>query len=405
MKFGVIMHKTTQNIGDDIQTFAAKCHLPQVDYFIDRECLDIFETEDKKPAAVVMSAWYMWKKWNWPPSEYVVPLLTGIHFSDHQASEQTGSPVQTEFLSGLGAEYMNKNGPVGCRDMYTYNKFKDIGLDAFFSGCITLTLPKMEIKKPEKEYICAADLPKDILEKLKKEVAGSGLEIIETTHYKDYRKSNATWEEREAAVKELLTLYQNAKCVVTRRLHCALPCLAMEVPVFVTNRHKRPVSGRFDPYYDWISNCSYKEFLEGKFDYDFVNPPANSAEYLEVRNAMIKSIEDFVAKYKDENGDAEQYKKTSYTKEELYEWRCRTMRDCMNRWLDITVEEEKELKRLRAMEKEFNAIKAAVTEIDKENKKLKKELDRKNKILECRSVQSAVKLRNLLYSNDKKIKL
>ena len=61
MKFGVIMHKTTQNIGDGIQTYAANCHLPSVDYFIDRECLDIFETPDKKPAAVVMSAWYMWK--------------------------------------------------------------------------------------------------------------------------------------------------------------------------------------------------------------------------------------------------------------------------------------------------------------------------------------------------------
>ena len=221
MKFGVIMHKTTQNIGDDIQTFAAKCHLPSVDYFIDRECLDIFETPDKKPAAVVMSAWYMWKKWNWPPSDYVVPLLTGIHFSDHQASEQAGSPVQTEFLTGCGAEYMNKNGPVGCRDMYTYNKFKSIGLDAFFSGCITLTLPKMEIKKPEREYICAADLPKDILAALKERMKGTGIDIVETTHYKDYRNSNATWEEREAAVKELLTIYQNAKCVVTRRLHCA----------------------------------------------------------------------------------------------------------------------------------------------------------------------------------------
>lgn len=398
MKFGVIMHKTTQNIGDDIQTFAAKCHLPSVDYFIDRECLDIFETPDKKPAAVVMSAWYMWKKWNWPPSEYVVPLLTGIHFSDHQASEQTGSPVQTEFLTGCGAEYMNKNGPVGCRDMYTYNKFKSIGLDAFFSGCITLTLPKMEIKKPEREYICAADLPKDILAKLKEQLKGADIDIIETTHYKDYRKSDATWEEREAAVRELLTVYQNAKCVVTRRLHCALPCLAMEVPVFVTNRHKRPVSGRFDPYYDWISNCSYKEFLEGKFDYDFADPPKNDPAYLEVRNAMIKSIEDFVEKYKDEDGESDQYKKTSYTDEELYRWRCDTMRDCMNRWFDITVAEEKELKELRAYKK---ANKSGAEELEK----YKKSCERYKRIVDCRTVRYAVKARNAVMPSDKKIKI
>ena len=282
--------------------------------------------------------------------------------------------------------------------MYTYNKFKSIGLDAFFSGCITLTLPKMEIKKPEREYICAADLPKDILAALKERMKGTGIDIVETTHYKDYRNSNATWEEREAAVKELLTIYQNAKCVVTRRLHCALPCLAMEVPVFVTNRHKRPVSGRFDPYYDWIANCSYKEFLAGKFDYDFADPPANDPAYLEVRNAMIKSIDDFVAKYKDEEGSPEQYKKTSYTAEELYKWRCDTMRDCMNRWFDITVAEEKELKELRAFKKTH----------ENEHDKLmqyKAESERSKKILGCRSVKLAIKARNAFMPKDKKIKV
>ncbi len=434
MKFGVIMHKTTQNIGDDIQTYAAKCRLPSVDYFIDREKLDKFKTEDGKPAAVVMSAWYMWKKWNWPPSEYVVPLLTGIHFSDHQASEQAGSPVKTEFLSGCGAEYMNKNGPVGCRDLYTLNKFKEIGLDAFFSGCITLTLPNRPRVEHERDYICAADLPADILAKLKEILKDKDIDIVETTHYKDYRNSSASWEEREQAVKELLTVYQNAKCVVTRRLHCALPCLAMGVPVFVTNRHKRPVSGRFDPYYDWISNCSYKEFLAGKFDYDFADPPKNSDAYLEVRNAMIASIDRFVEQYKDADGDIDDYKKTSYTAEELFQWKSRTMGECMDRWFDITVLEENELKKLR---KDLAAAKAEIerknaklsetstalkntekklkdTEKDLKNtkasleKKLKeteKELERHRRILNCRSVRLAVNLRNAAVGKNKKIKL
>ena len=389
MKFGVIMHKTTQNIGDDIQTFAAMQHLPHTDYFLDRECLDEFRTEDGKPAAVLMAAWYMWNKWNWPPSDYIVPLLTGMHFSDHQASEQVGSPVKTEFLTGCGAEYMNANGPVGCRDMYTLNKFKELGLDAFFSGCITLTLPKMEKKTPEKEYICAVDLPPEILKKLKEIVAGR-CEIIETTHYKDYRNSDATWEEREKAVIELLTIYQNAKCVVTRRLHCALPCLAMEVPVFVTNRHKRPVSGRFDPYYDWIKHCTYKTFLAEKFKYDFLNPPQNSKKYLPVREDMIKSIEEFVEKYKDENGDPKDYVKTTYTEEELYKWKAKTMRECMNAWFKVTDAEERELKELRHAFKEYE--------------EMKREVIHQRKVLSCSSVQKAIKLRNMLMPKNKKIR-
>ena len=318
MKFGVIMHKTTQNIGDDIQTYAAKCRLPSVDYFIDRETLDRFETPDKKPAAIVMSAWYMWHKWNWPPSKYVVPLMTGIHFSDHQASEQAGSPVGTEFIEGCGRDYMNAWGPIGCRDLYTLNKFTEVDINSFFSGCITLTLPNQPRVEHEREYICAVDLPANILAKLKEILKDKDIDIVQTTHYKDYRNSTASWEEREQAVKELLTIYQNAKCVVTRRLHCALPCLAMGVPVFVTNRHKRPVSGRFDPYYDWISNCSYQEFSEGKFDYDFADPPKNNTAYLEVRNAMINAIDEFVKKYADENGDVRQYSKLQTDTEQFY---------------------------------------------------------------------------------------
>lgn len=46
MKFGVMMHKHTQNIGDDIQTFAAARLLPELTYFLDRERLDSFVTED-----------------------------------------------------------------------------------------------------------------------------------------------------------------------------------------------------------------------------------------------------------------------------------------------------------------------------------------------------------------------
>mgnify|MGYP000943183057 CR=1 FL=1 len=41
----------------------------------------------------------------------------------------------------------------------------------------------------------------------------------------------ASFEERMAKAEEILTLYQNAKFVITRRLHVTLPCLALETPV------------------------------------------------------------------------------------------------------------------------------------------------------------------------------
>ena len=60
MKFGVVIHKPTMNLGDDIQTYAAAKLLPHVDYQIDREYISDFKSENDEPVAVIMNAWWMW---------------------------------------------------------------------------------------------------------------------------------------------------------------------------------------------------------------------------------------------------------------------------------------------------------------------------------------------------------
>ena len=41
MKFGLVVYKQTDNIGDDILSYAGSRFLPQIDYVIDREQLDV----------------------------------------------------------------------------------------------------------------------------------------------------------------------------------------------------------------------------------------------------------------------------------------------------------------------------------------------------------------------------
>ena len=80
MKFGVVIHKPTMNLGDDIQTYAAAKLLPHVDYQIDREYISDFKSENDEPVAVIMNAWWMWKKWNWPPADCIIPKLLSMQF-------------------------------------------------------------------------------------------------------------------------------------------------------------------------------------------------------------------------------------------------------------------------------------------------------------------------------------
>ena len=360
MRYGVLYNKTNVNIGDDIQAYATARFLPSVDYFIDREHIDDFITEDKKAVSVIMNAWYMWAKWNWPPSKYINPHFVGFHYADHQLAKQPGSPVKYEFLQGKGGEYLKAYGPVGCRDKFTLKNLKKLGIDSYFSGCITLTLPRQPETSDKGTYICIVDMEAKVTEKIKKQLEGSGVEVRVLSHTREC-EPNLSWEERLKIVKKRLTVYQNARCVITKKLHCALPCLAMEVPVFLIKGMENDI--RFDPYYDFLHRTTTKKFMADNYKYDFLNPPANKNDYRIVRERLIKSCMEFVEKTKTMNDDPDKLDKTKafYTQQELLQWRHDTMKKSMDEWLAVN---RKSLKNLDYMDC-----------IVKENQKLRKQLD------------------------------
>ena len=59
MKYGLIYYHNTFNIGDDILSYAAKQFLPHVDYYIDREHLDVFVPNECEYVAVIVNGWYL----------------------------------------------------------------------------------------------------------------------------------------------------------------------------------------------------------------------------------------------------------------------------------------------------------------------------------------------------------
>ena len=261
MKYGVILHKETSNLGDDIQTYAAAKLLPHVDYVIDREKIDTFRTEDGKPVGVIMSGWWFWQKWNWPPADCIVPLLTSMHMNNYSIYDR-GTPVGDKWLRGLGGDYMKEYGPVGARDQSSLEFFQEHNIPAFFSSCITTTIPKQKETENKGKYICLVDLNAKLKKKAYEILDGCGYEIIEVSHDCHYRYSQKTLEERFAEVEKYLTLYQNAHCVITRRLHVTLPCLALEVPVFsIVNFKTEGNKTRWYPYRKWLHCTSNAKFL------------------------------------------------------------------------------------------------------------------------------------------------
>lgn len=334
MKYGILFNQGNVNVGDDIQAYATSNFLPHTDYFIDRERINEFVSDDDEPVGVIMNAWYMWAKWHWPPSKYIVPHFVGFHYADHQLAKQPGSPIKYEFLNGVGGDYLKAYGPIGCRDNYTKGQLRGLGVDAYFSGCITLTLPKQE-KIECGKYVCLVDIDPRVTKKIEKQLEGTGIEVKVMTQNKtaDFDES---WESRLKRVKKLLTTYQNALCVVTKRLHCSLPCLAMEVPVLLVKEMTDDI--RFDPYYDYMHRSTVTDFLAGKCDYNFADPPENPQLYKPVREELIRSCEQFVAETKDVEATADELCKTTYTEDEVIRWRHDTMMEAMDNWLAVNRE-------------------------------------------------------------------
>lgn len=344
MKYGLLINEMNRNIGDDIQAYAEAQFLPRVDLVVNREQLNTFKYGDgTEPVALIMGAWFMWRKWNWPPSPQIVPLNIGYHHFDRNPelaqSSSSAVAITNEHYSGVGGKWFKQFGPVGCRDLYTCGVFDKAGIPNYFSGCVTLTLPKQPETPDKGSYIVCVDLNAEV-EKKVIELTKGQVEVRKVTHGTP-NINGATWEERKARVEEYLTLYQNARYVVTRRLHVALPCLAMGVPVMVIQSVGMNDPNRFDPYKQWLHYCRNMTFLkEGYADFDFVNGTPNSTDHLPYREQLIQSMTDFVA-YCEDNADKglEFFDKTSFTEDELLRWRV----DFLSKALARTHKEQKEL--------------------------------------------------------------
>lgn len=268
------------NIGDYIQALASSQYYPHVDGFLDRD--EDLNSYDEEPCKMIMNGWYMHNPQNWPPTEKIIPLFVAFHLN---------VLVREELTSSISVNYLKKHQPIGCRDTNTVDILTSAGIEAYFSGCMTLTLGK-KYHNEEKDHttyivdpILSVDYglnniyqalrvivrhPLDIINLLKKD--GLHLhdgknklkKIVKTAlYYKVYSKMfskdiimNSTYIHHYVENKnddfylldkaeQLVKLYAKARLVITSRIHCALPCLGLETPVIYL-REKAD---------DYISTC------------------------------------------------------------------------------------------------------------------------------------------------------
>lgn len=287
MKYGVIVYHDTENIGDDIQSFAASQLLPQVDYYIEREHLDVFRPAEDEPVNVIMNGWFMHNKLGWPVSNCINPLYLSMHFAENDPLD-----IRDLFLQGLGARDLKEHAPIGCRDLETRDLLERNGIETWFSGCVTLTLNPIGPKEV-RPYVCLTNVSQEVADYVRATYPDLECRIISQDE-PDLIDPAASWPERMDNVRRLLQVYQNATAVVTTRLHCAMPCLALQTPVLLLSEEDIEEKGRFDGLGTLPHHASTADYLAGKVDFDLQAPPANPADYLTLRQGILDKVQQFL---------------------------------------------------------------------------------------------------------------
>ena len=310
-KYGIVMYKETANLGDDIQVYAASRFYPKIDYVLDRENLSFFVPNEQEKVKVVMNGWYNHDKTKFLISPYIEPLFESVHFSANDLLLSRGYT----YLEGYAKEVMSKY-KIGCRDENTLEVLKSLGYkDVYFSSCLTTTIDPIG-KKDEEDYIVAVDMNPKIVEHLRQI---TNLKIVETTHWlfandkssyeekvkkiKEFEKSSPedrykmikkhaelSFDDRMKLVEKQLKLYQNAKLVITDRIHVGLPCLGLKTKVLLIYYDYN--SDRIETFKEFLTNCTEEEFL--KYTKEDLKEIKNPSTYKKYRERLIKRTQEFI---------------------------------------------------------------------------------------------------------------
>lgn len=207
MKVAAFKYDNSDNIGDNIQTLAVTQHLKKIDFYIDRDSLPYYKGEE---CVVVMNGWFSAKGENWPPSEAIHPIFFGFHMT----------PTAAEAFK-KHASYFKKHEPIGCRDDGTAQILREWGIDAYTSGCATLTFPKRKAAPQD-----GVNLLVDCSKRLFRQADRGGLKTV------SHQIANVDFTAKNTYAEALLKFYRDrANSIVTSRIHCAMPCAAMGIPV------------------------------------------------------------------------------------------------------------------------------------------------------------------------------
>lgn len=245
------------NLGDPIQSYAVKLlykemgikesdiiPIPRYDMknYDGEECICVINTCSTYEE-LAYDSFFM------PPSKKIHAVPFSLHIN---------RDIPTDEL-----EYYRGCMDVGCRDVYTEKKLAKLGVNAYLTGCLSLTFSRRtpeQDKNAKKVYLI--DVQPEFKELIPKDILINAIELsniyrFDINHASNRMTKQEAMDYHRMGEERIELLRNTAKLVITSRLHAASPCLAMGIPVILTKHDDRfGFIDRFLPSYtNWDIDC------------------------------------------------------------------------------------------------------------------------------------------------------
>ena len=276
--YGLTWRPATDNLGDDLVALAAMQHLPRVDHALDADALDAplpgMTSGDR--LVLLSPGLFLRSSAHWPPEQHIAPVCIGVHISEEDA---WGLPVST--LEGVGYDALLACAPIAARDERTANRLARLNIPHTLTGCLSLTLEHPTVQRGG--VICC-DVPDEVMATIRE----FRRDVTILTH--SVSDPSPDFTQRMTDAQALLTQYASAEMVFTRRLHCAMACLAVGTPVLLLYHPEYEDVSRFAPMDTMVRKQPVDDFLRELRRHGMPAPWRNPADVGAIHRELLTAL-------------------------------------------------------------------------------------------------------------------
>lgn len=181
--------------------------------------------------------------------------------------------------------FFKKYEPIGCRDEKTVLELRKYGIEAYIMGCFTMCFPKRDMYKEYKK-VFFVDAPKELDPYIPLNIRENIEYLTHSILVKTIPIDEVENQRIDGLASNLLNRYRNeAKLVVTSRLHVAIPCVAMGIPVILANNN-------IDFRFSWIEKY-LRPYQLGEYEMIDWNPTVKNVE--KVKSVLYSYFSDILS--------------------------------------------------------------------------------------------------------------